>query len=266
MIRIRFELTPLHQVTPWGDPQEQVLHWFGLTDGCYWIELDGVVLLRYAPQAAAARQPGDSWGRAHSYADYYVARFWEDIIALAPSAAEPVPASLASFIASDPSTWHQDVQDSAWMDDDAQVAAATWHEGHSLDFGYLKSAPIIWCWRTVHGDRDVMTVVWRHCRVIDGIRWTAGRYAQAVVATAEFDAAVRQFDRDFMDAMTARVRELEGAGPPGVADLDLDALKAEHLDRMTWLGQRLLRPRARTDWPAIHAGAAALLSSGRRLP
>lgn len=48
VIRFGFELCPLTEVAPWGGSNgPATLHWFGLTDGWYWIELDGLHLLRY---------------------------------------------------------------------------------------------------------------------------------------------------------------------------------------------------------------------------
>ena len=61
-LRLRFQLTPLDQATPW---REHWPHWFGLTDGVYWIELDGHKLL---------------CDNGVPYVDYYVARFWEDLV------------------------------------------------------------------------------------------------------------------------------------------------------------------------------------------
>lgn len=63
MLRFRFQLTPLDQVAPW---REHWPHWFGLSDGTYWIEIDGQRLL--------CEKTGEP------FIDYYVARFWEDLV------------------------------------------------------------------------------------------------------------------------------------------------------------------------------------------
>jgi hypothetical protein len=56
----------LDEVSPWGRDQP-TLHWFGLTEGWYWIEADGHQLLRWT------RPDGP-----HPYVDYYLARLWEE--------------------------------------------------------------------------------------------------------------------------------------------------------------------------------------------
>jgi len=71
VIRFRFRLRPITEVSPWGPDRR--LHWFGLTDGWYWIEIDGLELLRYTPQTVQ-RWIGDGPAASTPYVDYYVVR------------------------------------------------------------------------------------------------------------------------------------------------------------------------------------------------
>ena len=71
-LRLHYELRDLESVAPWGDDPPS-LHWFGLTDGWYDLQLD----------EARIFETSDSDGRG---VDYYVARMWEDLIAVAPHA------------------------------------------------------------------------------------------------------------------------------------------------------------------------------------
>lgn len=61
MIRFRFELYPLDEMSPWGSDQPR-LHWFGLTEGWYWLEASGQELLcrtrEVHPHPYIARGPG----------------------------------------------------------------------------------------------------------------------------------------------------------------------------------------------------------------
>ncbi|XVU21087.1 DUF5984 family protein [Actinoplanes sp. CA-054009] len=178
MIRFRFELYPLDEVSPWGGEQPR-LHWFGLTEGWYWIEIGGHELL---------------------------------------------------------------------------------HE-HYLDFGYIRNSPDVRLWRTVDGDRDEVTLDWRHQD--DGeIGFTAGPDVRVSVPTTDYLEAVRTLDRELMDAMRQRIDELRRRGGlPGV-ELDLAWLEREHEDRTKWLGLNLARS-LETDWEAVTRGARSLLARER---
>ncbi|MGC4894538.1 DUF5984 family protein [Micromonospora sp. DT31] len=259
MIRFRFELYPLDEVSPWGSDRPR-LHWFGLTDGWYWLDAGGHTLLRRTREV-----------HPHSYIDYYLARLWEDVIALTPEVLETVPDDLQPFIASDPAQWTRDPLDFV-PDPDAEradegddpgapghpvVTAAIWHGDHRLDFGYVRDPLRLRFWRTVSGDRDEITVDWRH--EDDGdIGFTADPTVRLSVPTTEYLEAVQNLDRELMDAMGQRVAELDcRGGLPGV-DLDLAHLRHEHEDRQHWLARNLDRS-PETDWNVVRQGARLLL-------
>lgn len=257
MIRFRFGLTPLAEVRPWGRPGHPVLHWFGLTDGWYVIDLGEHELLRYS-ERAVRRLRAVGGGPSHPYVDYYVVRLWEDLLALLPAALDPVPEDLAAFVARDSSDWH-------WEDTPEIDAAVGWHSDRELNTGYLRVAPDIRCWRTVAGDDDamddVMHVSWAHRPDPEGeIEFAAPAMGRVTVPTSAFVAAVAELDRALLEAMEQRIGELEAAGPPPGVELDLEQLRREHRDRAGWLA-RAREYEYATDWAAVRAGAAALLRS-----
>ncbi len=252
MIRFGFELRPLDDVMPWGDDRPS-LHWFGLTDGWYWLEVNGQQLLR--------RSGNDD---PHPYVDYQVARFWEDVVLLTPEALEPVPADLESFIASEREQWAGDPFD--YSDEDAgpdapdhpAVTAAIWRDEHRLDLGYLLDNPHIRFWRSA---RDEITVDWRH-DARGETRYTAGPAVRSCVPVSEFLGAVQTFDRELILAMRRRVEELERRGGlPGV-HIDLAGLRKEHELRARSLAESLTRSPA-TDWATVREGARLLLGEPR---
>lgn len=252
MFRFRFELYPLDEVSPWGR-DEPNLHWFGLTDGWYWIEGGGQELLR--------RTRVD---HGHPYVDYYLARLWEDVNVLTPDVVEPVPTDLQTFVASDNRQWVRDPLDfipdedlDPEAPDHPAITAMSWHCEHYLDFGYLRNSPDLRFWRTVDGGRDEITVDWRHQD--DGeIGFSAGSAVRFTVATSEYLDAVHALDRELMAAMEQRVAELERRGGlPGVS-LDVPWLRREHEDRAQWLARNLDRT-PETDWEAVRQGARVLL-------
>ena len=94
------------------------LHWFGLTDGWYWIEVRGHELLRqtqtYDPR---------------SYVDYYVERLCDDIAALTPDVLELVHDDLQALLESDPGRWAHDPPELRFRRTGPEVVTIDWaHE------------------------------------------------------------------------------------------------------------------------------------------
>lgn len=242
MFALRFELCPLDDVAPWPRSDRLVLDWFGLTDGRYWWEIDGHQLPRPTPGEDVA--PG---------IDYPVVRLWEDVVDLAPTVLEAVPADLRAFVASDPATWAADA------DGDDMVEAAGWHRLHQLDLGYLMDPPLLRLWRTVDGDRDEVQVHWEHPR---GEPAPPG--GRSTITTREYTDAVLALGRDLMAAMRARVDDVCGRGGiPGV-EIDVEALRREHEQRAACVTPELLGGVPDTDWAAVRRGARTLLGAQGR--
>jgi hypothetical protein len=246
VIRFRFRLRPVTEISPWGP--ERRLHWFGLTDGWYWIDAGGLELLRYVPRAAPG-QAGDGPVASNPYVDYYVARLWEDVLELLPAVLEPVPGDLAEFMASDPDDWVSR--------DEAQAeAAAEWYGGHLLDMGYVRCPPLIRWWRRTADGHDSTVLAWRHR---SGEAWFAGpRAGQVTMPTSAFVAAVEELDRELLSAMEERIAGLERSGPPPGVRIDLRQLRAEQRDRAAWRRRRPAQVPA-TDWAKVRAEAGLLL-------
>jgi hypothetical protein len=78
-----FALRQLNQIVPWGEPPNLTLHWFGLTDGSYFVDLGDTHLLEYS---AALDVP--------VHVEYQVARLHEDLLEMLPDVLAPVPASV----------------------------------------------------------------------------------------------------------------------------------------------------------------------------
>jgi hypothetical protein len=256
VLRFRFGLCPVDEVSPWGGAGDRpMLRWFGLTEGWYWIQVGEYELLRYRQLDHPA-----------CYVDYYLARLWEDLIVLTPDVLEPVPADLQPFIASDPTQWVREVWASRGegndevdptAPDDPVVTAALWHGGHELDFSYLRNPPRLRLWRSVRGDRDEISVDWRHDD--DGeIGFTADPAVRVSVPTADYRQAVAALDQDLMTAMRQRVEDLDlRGGLPGV-HIDLAELRRDHDNRTRWRERNLDRT-PQTDWDAVRHGARHLL-------
>ncbi|MER7892894.1 DUF5984 family protein [Micromonospora sp. NPDC094482] len=250
-LRFRFELRPLNQVHPWGGDR-RTLHWFALTDGWYWIELNGHRLLRYSEQTVH-RWRADGW-RGSPHVDYYVVRLWEDLLQMLPAVLEPVPADLVPFIETDSIGWLERGEH------EEDFTAEVWYGDHVLDLGYLRNGPVIRWWRTIINGFDAVTIDWwnRRCGQDIDVTFAGPASGRLVLTTEEFVDAVRDLDRGLMAAMHERITVLEERRVvlPDV-ELDLTALRAEHRDRAAWW-QHALDRRLETDWAAVRAGAALL--------
>jgi len=257
MIRFCFELRPLDEVSPWGGDHPK-LHWFGLTEGWYWIEAGGHQLLRRSRRDLL-----------HPCVDYYLARLWEDVNVLSPQVLEPVPTDLQPFIASDCTLWARDPLEfiadggedeiadiNQHVADHPVVTASNWYGEHFLDFGYLQSPPELRLWRTVDADRDEITMDWWHD---DESSFVAGQALQVKVPTAAYVSAVHALDQELMTAMRQRIEELERRGGLPDVDVDLAGLRREHEDRAHWLARSLDRSPG-TDWKEVREGARLLLA------
>ncbi|MCO8270234.1 DUF5984 family protein [Actinoplanes sp. TRM 88003] len=236
-MRFEFALRPLSQVSPWGRDRPTP-HWFGLSDGWYWISVEGHEILRYQDEAVAR------WDLERPYPDYYVTRMWEDLILLRWALQEPVPDDLVPFV--DGSFGRRE-----FPDDDfgpAVDAAFDLQSDLTLDVGHLTDAPELRCWRR----RDSVTLSQRIAPARRGT-FAGPPRLEVEVPAAELFAAVDDFDRRFVGAMEERVAELERTGPPDGVDLNLKHLRAEHEQRRRWLELRLAQPRT-VDWAAVRAG------------
>jgi hypothetical protein len=246
VLRFRFDLTPTAEIPPWpgvGDTGPS-LSWFGLTDGCYWIEAGGQELLRYNDQALA-EWAAEGYPAVCPYVDYQVVRLWEDLMEIVPRVLEPVPADLVDIITNRPAPGRLDR-------DETSDEAATWRDGHILFSWHLTAAPQICFYRTSLDRADVVTVAWHN-----DPHFTGPEHGQVQVPTPAFIDAVRAFDRELLDAMEHRVAELERTGSPDGVHIDMRQLRAEQQDRGIWMPQALQR-HPDTDWAAIRAGARKL--------
>ncbi|NUU24830.1 MAG: hypothetical protein HOV68_25495 [Streptomycetaceae bacterium] len=204
VIRFRFELRPLTEVEPWSDTP---VNWFALTEGRYAIDVGGTQVLHWV--------------------DYYVARLWEDVLTLLPSAMEPVPDDLTVLLAHEPPDgWLSACSDA---DQDA-ITAALWCGGHVLDLSYLTEPPRLRFWRTTDANGDLTTIA--------GAR-------PVTVSTDEFVAAVGDLHDELMDAMRDRIAE---------------SAAADHRDRAARV-RRAQADRPVTDWASVRRGAGTLLAT-----
>ncbi|MGG7102389.1 DUF5984 family protein [Rhodococcus sp. 24CO] len=259
MMRFQFELVPVDEVEPWGENRN--LHWFGLTEGWYCLEVGGVELLRYTEQTTARRFPAH--GRpVPPWANYYVVRLWEDMLQALPHILEPVPSDLVDFVTAGWSIDFDDIDNAEFLDDELIEAAIAAYGDRSVDTGYLRFGPELQWWRTPT-PVDTVNVGWRFPVDPDGeVAFTAPLSGRASVTTDEFISAVTDFDDQLLEDMQRRVDRIAATGVPPMTDVDIPGLIREQAERRTLLSQAMAH-QVNTDWDAVRAGVSILARHSR---
>jgi hypothetical protein len=160
-----FTLKPLNEMVPWGTPPDLNIHWFGLTDGSYFVDLGQIHLLEYVSSLGIP-----------VHVEYQVARLHEDLLEMLPAVLSPIPTSvIRGFTNGSLAATLADLR-RAWSDSDTaaseQLALAAETLGRrQLDTAYLSPSAGIWLWSS--GDQVV--VEWdNRGRLFQGVpAWTA---------------------------------------------------------------------------------------------
>jgi hypothetical protein len=255
-----FKLTPLGDIVPWGGSQgAPSLHWFGLTDGQYWIDVGGQRLFEYH---ANVLQPGEPTCCA-----YQVARLFEDLNDMAPAILEPVPPDLTGRISGSEGRESR-LRVEAWWQrnagrDDDEVWSAlggmqTWVARRCLDSLYLSPGVDVVMW----SEAEFVHIEWDNSQknVEGSPAWTAtvGSYT---LPRAEFVEEIRSFNRRLTEQMAERVeRVLRGGALDDRIHVDLEGLRTEQVQRGRAL-EAAMESAAATDWSAVRR-SFALLDTG----
>jgi hypothetical protein len=128
-IRFCFDLDPVADIEPWGEPGSATLHWFRLTSGRYWIETPHGEVLSYTPKIQKL------WNFPHGHVDYQVARMFEDIQEHLPAVLEPVPGEVAVFATNQ--QWLTRLR--SWVEEDGR-------DQKGIDRWDLYEAAMSWFW------------------------------------------------------------------------------------------------------------------------
>lgn len=262
-----FQLRALPDVIPWGASTNQShLHWFGLTDGWYWLHMDGHnEIFRYSPAISAYWQ--EKYPENISplpYVDYYVVRLWEDILAMLADILEPLPPTLARLLETEEQIqrWQQQVKQwekEQWSDEqpveddvlwEAYSQATLWWSQRQLDTGYLTASPRLWFWNNG---------AYIHCywdnqgQDIEGIPAWATQRGKIQFTPTQFLEEVHTFNARLLAAMAERIQQVKNSGLRADIAIDIAALEKEQQDRSQWLARRLQQAttRAATPWNDI---------------
>jgi hypothetical protein len=257
----QFELRPLDQIQPWGEPEDPNLHWFGLTDGQYWIQAGDYRLFEYS-SAAQGRSS------VPSFCDYQVVRLYEDVIDIAPYALEPVPEELQRYIALDEAKpwnhhwtkWCESMDASGASEDSMNLLdeAGPWMGCRTLDSAYLAPSANIVVWSnqaSVHIQWDNRNKLLHGCQA-----WSA-QFGSWQLPRAEFMDEIRSFHDRLMDQMARRVSQVVAGALPRHIRVDPEGLRREQHSRSRSIERNLGQPAPPTDWPAVLVAIQSLEAS-----
>ncbi|WP_395144711.1 DUF5984 family protein [Armatimonas sp.] len=241
MIRFCFQLRPPEELT-----EKALEYWYFLTDGWYWIEAGEQELFRWTDTTLAAWQT-EAEGEicesapppARPYADYYVARFWQDLLQCVRQALLPVPDDIAALLW-DRGSWEMFLQRSAaWAEEpeddlsrwERRNEALQWWWWRQLDSGHFTAAPKITLWR--QGEQVILD--WHHSHNPEF--FTASPSGRVVADVSSFRQALLAFDEAFLTQMAVRI-------------VGRSALEKSHAAEAGLLMNALTHP-WEEDWAAI---------------
>jgi hypothetical protein len=254
-----FALTALSDVEPWIESGQRTLHWFALSQGRYWINAGSARLFE-------PREPFNDTARWQ----YYLARFWSDILEMLPATLEHVPEDVARRVQPEEHFPRLELEANRWMnsrgeateiaDFDLLQTALNWANERQVNTGYWIGGPKIWFVRS----SDTVRISWdnRALTCADQPLWTADA-GTFDVPVEDFRHEVIGFHQRLISAMSSRIDELLGA-PSRASDLRVDRnqISTEQVARTAALERAFegVKLRVPTDWTLVR-GALALLDA-----
>lgn len=262
-----FQLKPIAEIKPWGKKEKPVLHWFGLSDGWYWLQMGETELFRYSDPFLAAYPPQDPALTSHPlrpYVDYYVVRFWEDILAILPDILDPLPTSLVQRMEPIDQWLHWCQKAEKWREnaremsrereyetrDDLLCTALDWWWNRHLYTGPIKCYPGIHLW----SDGQLVHCLWdsRNTQFEDGLFIWEAVYGIKAIPVIAFMEAVTSFNERFISAMADRVSTVQAFWARPEITLDFAQLAREHVQRSEHFAKRMAevptRAKTATEW------------------
>lgn len=256
-----FQLIPIEEVQPWGEPPNQKLSWFGFTDGEYRMKVGAEYLLDYSEEYTKHLiEKFPDYSFRTTFIEYQVVRFWEDILEMLPSILEPVLKEIQYFLISGYESY-LDLQNNLlnWQDSEilkgvkendtlpVSELAIYWLDNRRIDCGYLTNSARVCIW----SDENDVVFSWdnRNIKVENIPVWSA-TYGNYRITKGDFINEVRKFDSSLISQMNERVEKICRMWNKPEIKVDFDYLKSEQKNRATWFEIALKNVR-KTDWNEV---------------
>lgn len=253
MALINFTLRHPDHIIPWGEEGDKSIHWFGLTEGEYWLDLNKATLYEYTNEVLAAVDDQDG-----HYVTYQIARLLEDWASIFDAIAAPVPDAFYDIAKSNNFLYRFYGAAMNYIDKlpDAEYEAydktIEWIYSRTLVASHLNSGPGISFFRNKHN----LSLVWKADYVTENNVpiWTA-QNGELEMPYDTFVHEMEDFGHRFFQAMDNQL-QLAIAKDWGTTKVNKDHLLQEQQQRkaqfQTQLASLKNTPTKLTDWEGIN--------------
>lgn len=250
--KFNFKLRRLDKIAPFAQEIYRSLHWFGLTDGLFWIDIGEQTIYEYSPAA------NDFFGSCEKYNEYNIARFMEDFFHTFRYVGESIPEELYNRLdtfGAKAEQWRKryDMQEDDIFElffEDEYSMLSKWWLDRGFDSAYLIGGPDINCFRC--GDK--IKIMWES-KFLTGSGesiWTAPKGCYEM-PYEDFISSITDFFHSFFEAMEQQI-DWAVKREWGSIEIDEKALREENEKRKSDLLKKLTLLRYTdeyTNWDKI---------------
>lgn len=252
MALVNFRLKHPDTIIPWGDAPDTSMHWFGLTEGEYWLDFNKATLYEYTKAISADGVP---------YVEFQVARLLEDWTGIFESIAAPVPDGFYSIAETSNYLYRfygavnkflENLPEDAVEAYDRYDKAIEWIYSRTLTAMHLNYAPGVSFFR----NKDKLAIVWKADYLVGNNVpvWTA-QNGEIEMEYAVFVREIEDFGGRFFAAMDTQV-ELAVAKDWGETKINKEHLVKEQQERRVAFEKKLAVLKGegvkRTDWDLVN--------------
>ena len=237
------------------------MHWFGLTDSEYWLQLGQVIFYEYTDEVLRHWEVQD-----FKCVDYQAIRLIEDLTSIFDSLVEPIPDDFYEIARNHTSLYEFYGKSKQWLDklsDDPSIDIDTYYDKYdqviewiysrTLSAMHLTYGPNI----TFFRNKDNLSIVWDASHETDEniSVWTAqtGKFEMKYI---DFVNEVEDFGKGFFSVMQRQV-EIAVEKDWGTVDLNKTQLIEEQQERKIKFQESVSllknRPNKNTNWDMVRS-------------
>ena len=267
MTLFEFKLKDLVDVMPWDDENGKKLHWFGLTDGYFYMNVNGEQLFHSTDEIIEYwKNENPEFAPVSNYVDYQVVRSYEDLLYILPNVLQPIPTAVFKHI----ETFNKQVQfenifdnylDFLGEDDepgDEYFDATEWFYLRRLSTMHLNQGPDIWF--LLHEDQ--ILIRWNNKEKHEnGIPLWTSTSGECRMKADSFIEEVNGFHNNLMLEMERRIDLLHKNNPIPDIRIDLKRLSEEHQERKLSLARTLASKPTIKNWDIVQSSINKIFSA-----